>query len=44
MISDALSEQGNIKLTSPSPPKLPNATLPLCPPRPEGGFPPLADG
>jgi len=34
----------DIKLTSPSPPKLPNATFPPCPPRPEGGLPPLADG
>lgn len=39
-----LKEKRNIKLTSPSPPKLPKATSLLCPPRPEGGLPPLADG
>jgi len=41
---EALAKRRNIKLTSPSPPKLPNATFPLCPPSPEGGLPPLADG
>lgn len=39
-----LKEKRNIKPTSPSPPKLPKATSLLCPPRPEGGLPPLADG
>ena len=33
-----------MKLTSPSPPRLPNVGPLPCPARPEGGRPPLADG